>query len=201
MDLSREPSVPPNLNFVVLGLVWPSPAALQAQTVRPDIELQNESMVWIKRILKSSWTAPDLSDRLQAGRAIIAGQDAFLARYALDETKIQIAVTKYHVHIVIKPSAGMAPLQALHEYLQVDQPSDKAPWTGEPWKTAPIDGLIFGYQMKNHLMSWRDSLNYLTNGRAIKFSAQKVATLPEGSGPPKTAAAPTIDSERAWFTN
>ncbi len=202
MDLTREPSVPPNMGFVFQGLIWPSQEALQAQLAKAaqaDTDLLNGTVDWIGRVLKPEWVAPDLRTRLRAARAIISGQDAFLTRYALDQTKIQIAVTKYRVHIVIEPPRKVNPLAALHEYLQVDAPDDPSPWTGDPWQAVQVAGLTFGYQMRTDLLSWRDSLNYLTNGRTVKFSAQKLPTTPKGSGPPKTITAPTVEAERHWF--
>ena len=202
MGLAREPSVAENMGFIFLGLVWPSAETLQtklADGAQANTGLFNGAMNWVGWVLKPAWVAPDLRDRLRAGREIISGQDAFLARYALDRNKIQIAVTKYHVHIVIEPSGSVAPLAALHEYLQVDSPDDPGPWSGGPWETAQVAGLTFGYQLRSHLLSWRESINYLTNGRAVKFSAEKIVTLPKGSGPPKTETAPTAEAERHWF--
>ncbi|HUI56363.1 MAG TPA: hypothetical protein VLY04_15415 [Bryobacteraceae bacterium] len=201
MDIEREPSVPENMGFVFLGLIWPSPEALQAQlaTAQGDKDLLKGTMDWIGAVLKPSWVAPDLRTRLRAARAIVSGQDAFLARYALNQVKIQIVVTRYHVHVVIKPPGGVNPLPALHDYLQVDSPEDPSPWSGEPWETANIAGLAFGYQMRGDRLSWRESVNYLTNSRAVKFSAEKIATPPKGSGPPKTGSAPTVEAESHWF--
>ena len=202
LGLSHEPSVPENLQFVFLGLIWPPPDALQSHLDRAaqgDPQLLDGALQSIGAVLKPEWTAPDLRARLRAERAIVSGQDAFLARYALNGTKVQVVVTKYHVHITIAAPGGVQPLAAMHVFLRVDFPDDRSPWTGGPWTTTQIAGFTFAYQQRASVASWRDSLNCLTNGQAVKFSVQKLPSLPAASGPPKFGIAPTFDSERNWF--
>jgi hypothetical protein len=204
MDLTVRPSVPNNQRFFFEGLIWPTQEALDspASQAHPGPERLEDTVGWVERVLKPAWVAPDLRTRLRAARAIVTGRDAFLTRYAMNQNKIQIVVTRFHVHLVIAPPGGVPPgrvPEVLHEYLQVDRPEDKTPWSGGPWEMGRIDGLTFGYQPRSALRDWREGIYYLTNGRAVKFSLRKVATRPPGSGPPKSGFAPSEEAERNWF--
>jgi hypothetical protein len=68
---------------------------------------------WIRQVLKPEFVAPDLRERLRAARAIISGQDAFLARYKMDQYNIQIIVTQFHLHLVIAP-VSVSPMPITH---------------------------------------------------------------------------------------
>ncbi|MGH9667535.1 MAG: hypothetical protein ACRD9L_24200, partial [Bryobacteraceae bacterium] len=204
MNVSVEPSVLPSERFIFQGLIWPSQEALNGHASKfalADFELVDDTLGWIGRILTSEWVAPDLRARLRAASGIAGRRDAFLTRYAINGTKVQIVVTRFFVYIVIVPSGALAggAQGVLHRCLRVDQPGDKAPWTGEPWSIAHIQGFTYGYQPRSDFSDWRDSINYLTNGRAVKFSVQKTETVPPGSGGLKTGFAPTEESETHWF--
>ena len=200
MGLTSEPHVQANMQFLIKGLIWPAPEALQShldKAAQADTDLLNDATGWISRVLKPDWVAPDLRARLRAAREIVSGQDAFLTRYTMNQNNIQIVVTQFHVHLAIAP-VNASPLAAIHQFLQVDQPGDPQPWSG-PWQTGQVGDLTYGYQPRGSLADWRDSINYLTNGRAVKFSLEKIAILPPGSGPVKSIIAPTEEAERHWF--
>jgi hypothetical protein len=200
MGLTSEPRVQANMEFFLKGLIWPTPEAIESQSdkvAQADVDLLNDTIGWISRVLKPDLVAPDLRSRLRAARAIVSGQDAFLARYRMDQNSIQIVVTRFHVHLVIAPCGG-SPLAAMHQFLQLDQPGDEHPWNG-PWQTGQIGALTYGYQPRGSEADWRDSVFYLTNGRAVKFSLKKIAVRPGGSGKVKSIIAPTEESERHWF--
>jgi hypothetical protein len=106
------------------------------------------------------------------------------------------------MHFVISPPGNRwcgrsGSLAGVSESRSTDE--DK-PWTGEPWSIIAVDGFTFGYHPSAEVEGWRDSLNYLTNGRAVKFSANKVAMRPPGDRHTnKTESAPTEESLRHWF--
>jgi hypothetical protein len=200
MGLTIEPGVQANMQFLVKGLVWPTPEAIESQRVEPaqaNADFLDDTIGWISRVLKPDFVAPDLRSRLLAARAIVSGQDAFLARYRIDQTTLQIVVTRFRLHLVIAP-AGAAPLVAMHQYLQVDLPGEVPP-RDVGWQTGQINGLTYGYQPRGSTADWRESLSYLTNGRAVKFSLQKIPTRPGGTGKVKGFVAPTEEAERYWF--
>ena len=203
MGLSVEPSVPENLQFVFEGLIWPNGEALESKSVQADLDLREDTLEWIEKVLKPEWIAADLRNRLRAASAIVSRRDAFLARYAIDENKIQIVVTSSSMHFVISPAGGSLFMDApamMHRFLRVDPPDNQAPWADEPWSVVPVDGFTFGYHPRSSFAGWRDSLTYLTSRRAVKFSIKKVATYPPGfRNAPKTSSAPTEESERHWF--
>jgi hypothetical protein len=199
MDTSAIGSVPPPLKSYLDGLEWPAAGAPSIPRTPINQELRADSIHWIQQALKPAWIPSDLDQRLRGARAVVSNKDAFLVRYSIGGTKLQIVVTKYHVHILIDPPAGAAAgnaLATLHKYLAVD---DKAPWSGEPWKLGQLGSLTFGYQPRTNFSDWRDAISYVTNGRVVKFSFQKAATLPPGSGPPKTVTVPSDEAERRWF--
>jgi hypothetical protein len=199
MGLNSEPRVQANMEFFFKGLIWPAPEAMKSQSdkaAQANVDLLNDTIGWISRVLKPELVAPDLRTRLRAARAIVSGEDAFLARYKMDQTSIQIAVTRFHVHLVIVPS-GPSPLAAMQQFLQLDQPGDEHPWSG-PWQTGQIGALTYGYQPRASAADWRDSMYYLTNGQAVKFSLKKIAVHP-GGGKIKGFVAPTEEAERHWF--
>jgi hypothetical protein len=200
MDLTSEPPAPSNLRFVFQGLIWPLRETLQTKVdkaAQADLNLVEDTTSWIERFLKPAWVPPDLPAKLRAARAIVSRQDAFLTRYVINDSQIQIVVTRFYVHIVILPPRTVQPMAALHEYLRVDRPDDRAPWTGDPWETTQIAGFTYGYQSRTSVMDWRQSIFYLTNGRAVKFSIRKLGE--PGSGAVKTGFAPSEEAERDWF--
>jgi len=208
MGLSIEPSVPENDRFIFEGLLWPDEAAINRQHWSPagdHVQLLDDTIGWIELVLRPEWVAPDLRNRLRAARAIVSGQDAFLARYAMDGNRIQIVVTRSFLHLVIFPAiptwtAGVP--ATMQRFLRVDDPAEQTPWTGEPWSTVGIEGFTFGYHSSASLDGWRDSLNYLTNGQAVKFSLRKIMPRPPGLlYTPKTGSIPTEESERHWFVS
>ena len=201
MDLATEPPVPRDMLFVFQGLIWPTSDALknqEAKTALSDAALRDDTMHWIRLILKPAWIAPDLPSRLLAAHTIAGGQDAFLARYEMNEKKIQIIVTRFHLHVVIAPATTQPPL-AIHKYLNVDRADDASPWTGDPWNTSRVAGLDFGYMPRATVFDWRESIYYLTNGRSLKLSIRKLSESPRGSTPPKSVDFPPEEAERHWF--
>jgi hypothetical protein len=199
MGLTSQPTVDPNMEFLMKGLIWPAREALESQSDRAalaDAGLVEDTIAWIGHVLKPDLVAADLRSRLRAARSIVNGQDAFLARYRLEGHSIQIVVTRFHLHLVIAPG-GDQPLEALHRLLQVDQ-SGEAPWSGS-WQTGQVDQLTYGYQPRGSVADWRETLLYVANGRAAKFSLQKIPILPPGSGGVKGFVANTEEAERHWF--
>lgn len=206
MGLGAEPAVPAGERFIFWGLVWPHQDLLARQLLKPrdtDPQIASDALVWIRRVLKPEWIAADLDIRLAAARAIVSGQDAFLARYRLVAAMVQIIVTRSNVHITVAPfspppadSPAKLAEALLHLLLQVDQP---APFTDVPWTTTTIHGFTFGYQARTSPRDWRESISFLTNGRAVKFSMKEIAGRPAGEGPPKTRSGFTEEGERQWF--
>ena len=206
LGLRAEPAVPGNLQFAFHGLIWPKEADINAHELNRAAQaggLRDDTMAWIDLVLKPEWRAPDLRRRLRAASSIVSRQDAFLARYAVDGNKIQIVVSRSFVHLVICPASESMALYApavIRAFLQVDPPGADPPWTGEPWSTVGIEGFTFGYHPRSSLTGWRDSLNYLSNRRGIKFSVQKIPTRgPDLEDMPKGGSIPTEESERHWF--
>ena len=140
--------------------------------------------------------APDLSSRLHAARAIADGQDAFLA-HRMNQTSIQIVVTRFRIHLVLAP-VGDSAVGAMHRYLLVDASSQERPWD-TTWETGQVDHLTFGYQARASAADWRESIYYLTNGRAVKYSLKKAALRPNDSRGAKGFVATTDAAERNWF--
>ena len=79
------------------------------------------------------------------------------------------------------------------------QADSQTPWIGGPWSILPVDGFTFGYQRLTRLREWRDSLDYLSNGRAVKFSIRKIEQQSPDIKPPKTGHGPTQQAESRWF--
>jgi hypothetical protein len=73
------------------------------------------------------------------------------------------------------------------------------PWIGGPWSILPLDGFMFGYQRRTPLREWRDSLDYLSDGRAVKFSIKKIEPQSPDDKPGKTGHGPTEQAESRWF--
>ena len=147
---------------------------------RCGFELVDGTIDWIEKVLKPEWVAPDLQSRFVAATGVISRRDAFLARYAIYKTKIQIIVTRYSIHLVISPGLGGMQVEALacaNAFLNVQsdplQADSQTPWIGGPWSILPLDGFMFGYQRRSPLREWRDSIDYLSDGRAVKFSIRK----------------------------
>ncbi len=152
-------------------------------------------------VLKPEWVDPDLQSRLVAATGVVNRRDAFLARYTIGNAKIQIIVTRFSIHLVISPGWGLRQVEALacaNAFLNV-QFDPENPWIGGPWAILPVDGFMFGYQRLTRLREWRDSLDYLSDGRAVKFSIRKVPPQPLDSKPGKTGHGPTEQAESRWF--
>lgn len=204
MNLSEEPKVGPELQSAFLGLIWPDADTLNRQaseSALADSELVDDTIDWIEQVLRPEWVAPDLQSRLEAASGVVNRRDAFLARYAIDKTKIQMIVTRFSIHLVISPGWGSVPVEALacaNAYLTV-QSDPGIPWVGGPWSILPLEGFRFGYQRRTPFREWRDSLDYLADGRAVKFSIRKVTPLPPDSKPGKTGHGPTEQAESRWF--
>lgn len=204
MHLSAEPKAVPELQSALLGLMWPDADTLNRQvseSALADSELVDETIDWIEQVLRPEWVAPDLQSRLVAATGVINRRDAFLARYAIDTAKIQIIVTRFSVHLVISPGWGfmeVEPLACANAYLSV-QSDPGIPWVGGPWSILPLDGFMFGYQRYTPVREWRDSLTYLSDGRAVKFSIRKVTPRPLDCKPNKTGHGPTEQAESRWF--
>jgi hypothetical protein len=209
VDLSAEPKAGPELQSAFLGLMWPNVDILNRQASESplaDSELVDDTIDWIEQVLKPDWVAPDLLSRLVAAAGVVNRRDAFLARYAIDKTKIQIIVTRYSIHLVISPGWGFPQVEALacaNAFLNVQSDSLQAdsqmPWIGGPWSILPLDGFMFGYQRRSPLREWRDSLHYLSDGRAVKFSITKIQQQPADGKPGKTGHGPTEQAESRWF--
>jgi len=197
MGLTSAPRVQPNMQFFFHGLIWPAPDALAAaagKAGRGNVRFLDDTTAWISKVLKPEYVAPDLSSRLEAAPAIVDGKDAFLTRYRMNDASVQIVVMQFHVHLVFAPM-GESPIAALHRYLRVDDPGQARPWEG-PWQNGSAAGLTFGYQTQSSPDDWRDTVNYLTNGRAVKFSLEKIADCSRGM---KGFVAKTDEAERNWF--
>ena len=202
--LSAEPSVGPELQSAFLGLIWPEADTLIRQASKSalaDSELVDGTLDWIEEVLQPERVAPDLLTRLAAATSVIDRRDAFLARYAIDNTKIQIIVTQFAVHLAVVPAWGYPPVEPLacaNAFLNV-QSDPEIPWTGGPWSILTVAGFTFGYQRRIPLRDWRDSLNYLTDGRLVKFSITKIQPQPPEGKPNKTGYGPTEQVESRWF--
>lgn len=202
MGMTSVPQVQPNMRFFFKGLIWPAPEAVTAHVDRAagaNPDLVNDTAAWVSRVLKPEFVAPDLSSRLEAARAIVDGEDAFFARYRMNEVSVQIVVTRFHVHLVLVP-VGDSPVAAIHRYLRVDEPAHERPWDAA-WETGQVDRLTFGYQARSTPADWRESIYYLTNGKAVKFSLKKIAARPGSSHGVKGFVATTEEAERNWFAN
>jgi len=194
MGVLSEPHVDEFLKFALYGLIWPGESALLANAV--PVEHLEETLWWVDSVLRPEWRAPDLPLRMRAATEIVSNQDALLARYATDGTKIQIVVTRSYVHFVIAPCTP----EMLRTYLNTEFPGDDPVWTGVPWSLAAVADFTIGYHPAASLTSWRDSLYYLSNSRGVKFSFRKVE--PRGRDildTPKSVNIPSEESERHWF--
>jgi len=201
MNISQAPTVSPEFQFVFLGSIWPREEDIERRAIY-DAELFEDTVEWIEAVLKPERVAPDLRERLRAVRAIVNLRDAFLTRYSLDGARIQIVVDKYSLHLVIAPeraSVAWPVFATMHEFLQVDLPSDATPWTGDPWLTLGLAGFTWGYQSGTSSVHWRESTDFLTSGIATKFSIRKVTTRLLSDGPPKTTFDPSEEAARHWF--
>jgi hypothetical protein len=202
-QLPAEPKVSPEMQSAFLGLMWPEADTLNRQASKSalaDSRLVDGTVDWIEEVLKAEWVAPDLRRRLAAATGVISRRDAFLARYAIDKTKIQVIVTRFSIHLVFLPDWGYTPVEPLacaNAFLNV-QSDPGIPWTGGPWSTLPVDGFIFGYQRRTPFREWRDSLKYLSDGRIVKFSITKIPQQPERK-PNKTGYGPSEQAESQWF--
>jgi hypothetical protein len=197
MGLTSAPQVQPNMQFFFHGLIWPAPDVLSAAAAnagRANVRFRNETMAWIGKVLKPEYVAADLSSRLEAAAAIVDGKDAFLARYRMNDSSVQIIVVQFHVHLVFAPM-GDSPLAALHRYLRVDDHGQARRWQGQ-WQTGSVAGLTFGYQIQGSPDDWRDTVDYLTNDRAVKFSLEKIA---DHFREMKGFVVKTDAAERNWF--
>ena len=131
-----------------------------------------------------------------AATKIVNDRDAFLARYSINATQIQIVVTRFALHIGVLPASALGH-DAAHLFLNLQFDSEIR-WTGGPWSTLSIAGFRFEYQ-QCAVHDWRDSLNCLRDGRAMKFSINKVQAQPPGGKPNKTSQTPTPQAESQWF--
>jgi hypothetical protein len=95
---------------------------------------------------------------------------------------------------------GTSPFAAVNHYLQIDEPDEKHQWNLS-LQTGQIGDLQFGYQPRASLADWRESLFYLTDGEAIKFSIKKVTPRSGGTGRIKGFVVPTEEAESHWFTS
>jgi hypothetical protein len=204
MRLSAEPKAGPELQSAFLGLMWLDADTLNRQaseSALADSEIVDNTIDWIEEVLKPEWLDPDLQSRLVAATGVVNRRDAFLARYATDRAKIQIIVTRYSIHLVISPGWGVMQVEALacaNAFLNV-QSDPEIPWIGGPWSILPVDGFTFGYQRRGPLREWRDSLDYLSDGRAVKFSIRKVEPQSPDGKQGKTGHGPTEQAESRWF--
>ncbi len=209
IDLSTVPRTVTELQSAFLGVMWPDADILirqASESALADSELVDGTIDWIEEVLKPEWVDPDLQSRLVAATGVVNRRDAFLARYAIDRAKIQIIVTRYSIHLVISPGWGLMQVEALpcaNAFLNVQsdplQADSQTPWVGGPWSILPVDGFTFGYQRLNRLREWRDSLDHLSNGRAVKFSIRKIEQQSSDIKPAKTGHGPTQQAESRWF--
>ena len=205
MKLPAWPSASSQLRFLFVGMSWPDAGTLERQASKfalANRELVDDTIEWIERVLKPEWVAPDLETRMLAATGVVDGSDAFLARYALEETKIQVIVTKFSVYLVISPGAELVPLDpiaAARTFLNVE-PDPEVPWTGGPWSVSSVEGFTFGYQGRAFPVDWPESLNYLATVLAVKFSIKKIQRQSADSRPNKTISPPEPEqAEKQWF--
>ena len=194
-QLMHAPAVPPEspaLRMYMEGLGWPGHGTATGMPV--EAGLRDDSLAWIRKVLKPEYVAPDLASRLAAAPGAVDGKDALLARYRINGATVQIVVMRFHVHLLLAPE-GESPVAAMHHYLRVDEPAPAAPWQG-PWQVVPVAAATVGYQLSGSPNDWRDTLSYLADGHAVKFSLRKIG---DDFRSVKGFVAHTDEAERSWF--
>jgi hypothetical protein len=174
---------------------------LASASLLVDSDLIEDTIDWVEEVLKPEWVDPNLQRRLVAATGVMHRRDAFLARYSIDNAKLQIIVTRFLIHLVISPCWDFGPVDPVvcaNTFLNV-QLDPEILWMGGPWSTLPVDGFTFGYQRLPLRRDWRDTLDYLSDGRAVKFTMAKIAQQPPDSKPSKTGRGPTEQAESQWF--
>lgn len=203
--LRYEPasSDPPWAKTVTEGIVLPGRDELRRRLIQQDqiASQRQETLGWLQRVVRPQWLPADLPSRLHGVRAGVSGHDAFIAGWRQGGLEFRIAVTKLRIHVLVRPDSvdvASAPLRApvaepslalAHRLLAL--PTEP---NATDWALRPLAGLTYGNRHVAFARNWDDTLLFVTDGRAHKFSVMKY--LDRTSPVERATALPGVE---AWF--
>jgi hypothetical protein len=164
-------------------LQWPFREAVKDQLA--------ESLAWIGSVLRHDWIAPDAAERLGPVSKGVNGEDALVGGWTSGRRAVQIVVTRERLHLLTRlprPLAGLSEkeitnraLTLARELFQVDEELEAA-----RWRVRPFGGVTLGNQDRRFAANWPETLLFLTDGCAFKFSILKIKGR---TSPPKKGSA------------
>jgi hypothetical protein len=174
--------------------------ALPRETVAPLLE---ETVEWVRQVVRSVWLPADLPDRIYAVPRALEGEDAFIGAWKSMGQPFQLAVTRERVHLLTRMSGsgadkddapkGRGALLQAYEFLRIPEKLDPS-----NWKVQPFGGLVLGTRAADDMArDWHETLLFLTDGSGVKYSALKYRgrTSPAMRGGPRQAPTPWFPRE------
>ncbi len=141
--------------------------------------LLEDTAKWIKTVVKPEWLPPDLDQQLFAVPQALALEDAFIGAWEIDETVVQVAVTKERVHLVTRmgdtPVAGSeskklaAAVAFAERVLQLPEPLKS-----EAFSPRAFAGCAMATRQVDTAAQWYDTLLIVTDGVGVKYSVLKL---------------------------
>jgi len=175
--LSPEPSTMERT--VSEGLILPDTSAMTQSAVDPQSLRQpmHDAVEWIKTVLRPEYLRGGWDRRLVALPRAANGQDAIAGAWTAGGRAVQVIVTMRRVHVISKlPSpAGDDPqdmartaLENAVELLQIEELPGL-----EEWQLSTVAGLLLGKREVSFARNWFETLLFLTDGKAVKYSVLK----------------------------
>lgn len=194
---------PPMTKIVTEGITLPGRDELRRMLVPRDLVAaqRQESVEWLHRVVRPAWLPADLPSRLHGVRAAMSGSDAFIAGWRQGGREFRVVVTKQRIHVLTRPESAVAaggrdPTELAQTSLALANRLLALP--AEPqaadWSVRPLAELFFGNRHVAFARNWDESLLFVTDGQAHKFSVLKY--LDRSSPVERATASPVAEP---WF--
>lgn len=185
------------------GLVLPDAEGLLKQALPKEATkgITEETVEWIRQVLRPVWLVPDLGTRLFAVPRAVNGEDAFIGGWTIKNQPFQVVVTRERVHLLTRlkdSSKEQDSEEKARRAVALAFGLLQIPGMPDPgqWRTRPFGGLLLGTrEVGDFAREWYETLLFLTDGRGFKFSVLKYKgrTSPPKRGGPRTGPVP-------WFS-
>jgi hypothetical protein len=183
------------------ALVMPSPGDAREHGVAPTLVVREreETIAWIRRILKPEWIVDKAVNDLLAIRGGVQGRDGLFGAWKTSQGPLQIVATRRRIHVrMLLPKAARAadgPAR-IKEAAALAQQIFQADldWSNVDWQVRDLGGFTFGYRELPFIANWWESCLVVSDGAAVKFSFLKIAHRSSPAGREFRAAEDT-----PWF--
>ena len=172
--------------------------SLEPATTAPQRE---ETVAWIRRILRPALLKEDALDDWLGIRGAIMGLDALFGGWETAAGPIQVIATKRRLHIRTR-LPGHEPLAAGPSRITESASlagrlfESDVDWTTLVWQLQTLGAFTIGYQELPLVANWRDSCLIVSDGTGVKFSFLKIVqrqSAPHGGS--------ALRDLSPWFTD